>query len=184
MEQAVLEPNRKPQGNRAYHHAPNDAFRTKDGWIVTMVVGNPIFERWAKLMGEADWLTDPRFRTDTLRGKHGELISERMGRWCAERTTRQALDALEEARVPAGPVLTPAQALADPHVAARQIFKNVEYPGLPRPAPLADTPVKLSQTPGGIRRRPPTLGEHTDAILQQLGFKADEIGALHKARAV
>jgi crotonobetainyl-CoA:carnitine CoA-transferase CaiB-like acyl-CoA transferase len=184
MEQAVLETNRKPQGNRAYHHAPNDAFRTKDGWIVTMVVGNPIFERWAKLMGEADWLTDPRFRTDTLRGKHGELISERMGRWCAERTTRQALDALEEARVPAGPVLTPAQALADPHVAARQIFKNVEYPGLPRPAPLADTPVKLSQTPGGIRRRPPTLGEHTDAILQQLGFKADEIGALHKARAV
>ena len=184
MEQAVLETNRKAQGNRAYHHAPNDAFRTKDGWIVTMVVGNPIFERWAKLMGEPMWMADPRFKTDTLRGKHGEIISERMGRWCAERTTEQALAELENARVPAGPVLSPAQVLVDPHVAARHIFKKTEYPGLPKPAPLADIPVKLSKTPGGIRQRPPTLGEHTDSILQQLGFKPDEIGALHKARAV
>jgi len=184
MEQAVLETGRKPQGNRAYHHAPNDAFRTKDGWIVTMVVGNPLFERWAKLMGEPEWLTDPRFSTDTQRGKHGALISERMGRWCTERTTVQALEQLEAARVPAGPVLSPAEALTDPHVAARQIFKKVEYPGLPKPAPLADTPVKLSAAPGGIRHRPPTLGEHTDAILQKLGFKSEEISALHKARAV
>jgi crotonobetainyl-CoA:carnitine CoA-transferase CaiB-like acyl-CoA transferase len=184
MEQEVLGSNRKRQGNRAWHHAPNDAFQTQDGWIVTMAVGNPIFERWAKLMGEDAWIGDPRFATDTLRGTHGELISERMSRWCAERTSRQALDELEAARVPAGPVLSPAQVLTDPHVAARQIFKSIEYPGLPRPAPLADTPVKLSETPGSIRKRPPTLGEHTDAILQQLGFNADEIGALHKARAV
>jgi len=184
MEQAVLEANRKPQGNRAYHHAPNDTFRTRDGWIVTMVVGNPLFERWAKLMGEEAWIQDPRFATDTLRGKHGELISERMGRWCAERTNEQALGELEQARVPAGPVLSPAQVLADPHVAARQIFKQIEYPGLPKPAPVADTPVKLSETPGGIRQRPPLLGEHTDFILKQLGFNGDEIGALHKARAV
>jgi crotonobetainyl-CoA:carnitine CoA-transferase CaiB-like acyl-CoA transferase len=184
MEQAVLETNRTPQGNRAWHHAPNDCFRTRDGWIVTMAVGNPIFERWAKLMGDEMWLKEPRFATDTLRGKHGELISARMARWCAERTTAQALDELERARVPAGPVLSPAEVLADPHVAARQIFKKIEYPGLPRPAPVADTPVKLSETPGGIRQRPPLLGEHTDAILQQLGFNAAEIGALRKARAV
>jgi crotonobetainyl-CoA:carnitine CoA-transferase CaiB-like acyl-CoA transferase len=184
MEQAVLDLNRTAQGNRAFHHAPSDAYKTKDGWIVTMVVGNPLFERWAKLMGEAEWLTDPRFSTDTLRGKHGELISERMSRWCAERTTDQAVTELEKARVPAGPVLSPAQVLADPHVAAREIFKKIEYPGLPKPAPVADTPVKLSETPGGIRKRAPTLGEHTDSILQQLGFDAAEIGALHKARAV
>jgi len=184
MEQAVLETNRTPQGNRAWHHAPNDCFRTKDGWLVTMVVGNPIFERWAKLMGEEAWLKDARFASDTLRGKQGALISERMARWCAERTNAQALDELERARVPAGPVLSPAEVLADPHVAARQIFKQIEYPGLPRPAPVADTPVKLSETPGGIRQRPPLLGEHTDAILKQLGFDAAEIGALHRARAV
>jgi len=184
MEQAVLETNRTPQGNRSWHHAPNDCFRTQDSWIVTMAVGNPIFERWAKLMGEEMWMKDPRFATDTLRGKHSELISARMARWCAERTTAQALEELERARVPAGPVLSPAQVLADPHVAARQIFKKIEYPGLPRPAPVADTPVKLSETPGGIRQRPPLLGEHTDAILQQLGFNAAEIGALRKARAV
>jgi crotonobetainyl-CoA:carnitine CoA-transferase CaiB-like acyl-CoA transferase len=184
MEQAVIEPNRKAQGNRAFHHAPSDAYRTKDGWVVTMVVGNPLFERWAKLMGEDLWLTDERFSTDTQRGQHGEVISERMARWCAERTSEEAIAELEKARVPAGPVLSPANVLTDPHVAARQIFRKIEYPGLPKPAPVADTPVKLSETPGGIRQRPPTLGEHTDTILRQLGFNPVEIEALHKARGV
>ena len=184
MEQAVLGPNRVAQGNRAFHHAPSDAFRCKDGWIVTMVVGNPLFERWAKLMGEPEWLQDVRFKGDTERGAHGKLISERMARWCAERSTQEALDALEDARVPAGPVMSPAQVLADPHVQARQLFKMIEYPGVPKPAPVADTPVRLSRTPGGIRRRSPTLGEHTDAILQELGFSTEEISGLRKARAV
>jgi crotonobetainyl-CoA:carnitine CoA-transferase CaiB-like acyl-CoA transferase len=184
MEQEVLGLGRKAQGNRAFHHAPSDAFRCKDGWIVTMVVGNPIFERWAKLMGEPEWLQDARFKGDTGRGAHGHVISERMARWCAERTTAEALDALEAARVPAGPVMSPAQVFADPHVRARQLFKMMEYPGVPKAAPVADTPVRLSRTPGGIRRRSPTLGEHTDAILEELGFSAGEIAALRKARAV
>src|SRR5262249_11773745 len=59
IEQAVLQLNRERQGNRAFHHAPSDAFRCKDGWLVTMIVGNPIYERWAKLMGEPEWLSDP-----------------------------------------------------------------------------------------------------------------------------
>jgi crotonobetainyl-CoA:carnitine CoA-transferase CaiB-like acyl-CoA transferase len=184
MEQAVRHLDRTRQGNRAFHHAPSDAYRTRDGWIVTMIVGNPIFERWAKLVGEPGWLGDPRFASDQARGDHGALISERMARWCAERTTAAALEALEAARVPAGPVLSPQAALDDPHTQARQIFKPVDYPGLPTPAPVADTPVKLSRTPGGIRTRPPLLGEHTDAILAELGFSPPEIAALHKARAV
>ncbi len=184
MEQEVLGSNRKRQGNRAWHHAPNDAFQTQDGWIVTMAVGNPIFERWAKLMGEEHWLSDPRFGTDQQRGQHGAMISERMARWCAERTSQQALEELEQARVPAGPVLSPAEVLKDPHVAARGLFQRLEYPGLPRPAPVFDTPVRLSATPGTIRRRAPTLGEHTDSILGSLGFTAAEIADLKKARVV
>jgi crotonobetainyl-CoA:carnitine CoA-transferase CaiB-like acyl-CoA transferase len=184
VEQAVLNKNRVAQGNRSFHYAPSDAFRCKDGWLVTMVVGNPIYERWARLMGEPQWLTDPRFKTDAGRGDHGQIISERMQRWCAERSLAQALDELEKARVPAGPVLAPAQVLTDPHVHARQLFKMIEYPGVPKPAPVADTPVRLSRTPGGVRRRAPTLGEHTDAILKDLGFNEDEIAALRKARAV
>ncbi|MBI4082357.1 MAG: CoA transferase [Candidatus Lambdaproteobacteria bacterium] len=184
IEEGVLAPGRTRRGNRGFHHAPNDAYRTKDGWLVTMVVGRPLFERWARLMGEPHWLTDPRFDSDLDRGEHSDVISERMARWCGERTTGQAIAELEQARIPAGPVLSPAQVLADPHVRARQLLKPIEYPGLPRPAPVADTPVRLSRSSWGIRRRAPLLAEHTEAILAELGYSPAEIAELRKAKVV
>ncbi|HMM75465.1 MAG TPA: CoA transferase [Gammaproteobacteria bacterium] len=184
IEQAVLELDRKPHGNRGHHVAPNDIFATQDGWIVVMVAGNPLFERWAKLMGDSCWLEDPRYATDTARGNNGGEISARMARWCAERSTEQAIRELDEARVPAGPLYTPARVLIDPHVQARGIFKDVEYPGAPKAAPLVETPVRLSDTPGGIRRRAPLLGEHTDEILVALGYSPAEIARLREHRVV
>jgi crotonobetainyl-CoA:carnitine CoA-transferase CaiB-like acyl-CoA transferase len=184
IEQGVIEANRGGQGNRGYHASPVDTYRCKDGHVMVATVGMPLFERWARLLGEESWLADPRFQTDQGRADHSALISERMQRWCAALTAAEALAALEQARIPAGPVLSPQQALDDPHAAARRLFKQVEYPGLPRPAPLVDTPVRLSATPGGIRRRPPTLGEHTDPILAELGFSAAEIAKMREARAV
>ena len=89
IEQAVIQANRVPTGNRGQTSAPVDIFRTRDGWILCQVVGNPLFKRWAKLMGEEHWLTDPRFKDDISRGDNGAIISERMSRWCAERTTRR-----------------------------------------------------------------------------------------------
>jgi crotonobetainyl-CoA:carnitine CoA-transferase CaiB-like acyl-CoA transferase len=185
VEESVLKLGREPHGNPGYHHAPNDAYATRDGALVTMVVGNPLFKRWARLMGEEErWLGDPRFATDHARGAHAHLISERMAAWCAERTTAQAIAELEAARIPAGPVYSPAEVLDDPHIRAREMLKYVDYPGLPRPAPISDTPVRLHGTPGGIRHRAPTLGEHTDEILGRLGFSAPEIAAFHAAGVV
>jgi crotonobetainyl-CoA:carnitine CoA-transferase CaiB-like acyl-CoA transferase len=63
-------------------------------------------------------------------------------------------------------------------------MKLVDYPGLPKPAPVADTPVRLSATPGGIRHRAPKLGEHTDEILAELGFDDAEVARLREARVV
>jgi crotonobetainyl-CoA:carnitine CoA-transferase CaiB-like acyl-CoA transferase len=185
LEADVLGLERPPHGNAGHHHAPNDVFATRDGAIVTMIVGNPLFARWARLMGDADaWLADERFASDQARGNHAHLIGERMAAWCAERSSAQAIAELEAARIPAGPVYKPAEALADPHVRAREIFRASDFPGLPRPAPIVDTPVKLHGTPGGIRHRAPTLGEHTDEILAALGFSAQEIGAFRAARVV
>ena len=184
IEQAVLAPGRQAQGNRGFHHAPNDSYRTSDGWIVTMVVGNPLFERWARLVGAEEWLTDPRFDSDLNRGRQGGLISERMAAWCAQRNSAEALQALAEARIPAGPVYTPQQALDDPHIKARKLFKPVDYPGLPSPAPLADLPVRFSNSTAGIRHRPPTLGEHTDTLLKSLGYDEDEITRMRAERIV
>jgi len=91
---------------------------------------------------------------------------------------------MEEARIPAGPVLSPQQVLDDPHVAARGLFRPLEYPGAERPAPVMDTPVHLSASPGSVRKRAPTLGEDTDTILEELGYSGADIAALREQRVV
>jgi crotonobetainyl-CoA:carnitine CoA-transferase CaiB-like acyl-CoA transferase len=184
IEQAVIAPDRVPTGNRGQTAAPVDIFRTRDGWILAQVIGEPLYRRWAKLMGEEHWTTDPRFKDDISRGDNGEVISERMSRWCAERTTAQALEVLAKAKIPSGPVLKPQQTLDDPHIQAMGFFQPTEFPGAPKPAPIAKAPVWLSGTPGSIRRRAPTLGEHTDQILASLGYDRKAIAALQEKGVV
>jgi crotonobetainyl-CoA:carnitine CoA-transferase CaiB-like acyl-CoA transferase len=180
IEQDILGINRIPTGNRGQTAAPVDIFKTQDGWILVQVIGEPLYRRWAKLMGEDHWLADPRFKDDISRGDNSAVISERMSRWCAERTSAEALDILGAAMIPAGPVLKPQQTLDDPHVQAMKFFQPVDYPGLPRPAPIARAPVALSETPGAIVHRAPTLGEHTDSILAEVGYSPEEIADLRE----
>jgi crotonobetainyl-CoA:carnitine CoA-transferase CaiB-like acyl-CoA transferase len=183
IEQQVVRPDRVATVNRGQTSAPSDLFRTKDGWIIAYAIGGPMFARWARLMGEEHWLTDPRFKDDLARGDNGETISKRMSEWTAARTTVEALAELEAARIPAGPLYSPQQALEDPHIRAAGLLADTDYPGLPRPAPLAPTPVDLSETPGRFRHRAPTLGEHTDTILAELGYDRDAVAGL-RARGV
>ena len=184
VEQQVVRPNRIATVNRGQTSAPSDLFRTKDGWIIAYAIGNPMFKRWARLMGEEHWLTDPRFADDLARGDHGEIISKRMNEWTGERTTAEALAALETAKIPAGPLYSPQQALEDAHIRAAGLLEDTTYPGLPRPAPLAPMPVDLSETPGRFRHRAPTLGEHTDAILGELGYGAEAIAGLRERKVI
>ncbi len=184
VEQQVIRPNRVATVNRGQTSAPSDLFRTRDGWIIAYAIGNPMFARWARLMGEDAWLTDPRFKDDEARGNHGEIISKRMERWTMERTTKEALRELEAVKIPAGPLYSPQQALEDVHIRAAGLLADTDYPGLPRPAPLAPTPVDLSETPGRFRHRAPKLGEHTDDILAELGYTPDAIDALRQKQVI
>jgi crotonobetainyl-CoA:carnitine CoA-transferase CaiB-like acyl-CoA transferase len=180
IEQSVTGINRVGTGNRVQTSAPSDVFATRDGHVLTHVVGTGLFRRWTRLMGEEDrWTSDPRYATDQSRGDHSAEILARMRTWCAERTTGEALAELEKAGIPAGPVYTPQQALDDPQVAAMRVFAHVaDYEGLPRPAKIPDLPLALSRTPGGIRSPPPRAGEHTDEILASLGYSCAEIEKL------
>ena len=184
IEQAVLAPDRVATGNRGQLNAPSDVFATRDGHIMVLVIGEPMYARWAKLMDEEHWLTDERFQTDDSRGEHGETFSARMAEWCAERTTKQALAELEAARVPAGPVYTPRQTLEDPHVRQGGFTQETEYPGAPKAVPVVTTPVRLLGTPGTIRSRAPQLGEHTDEVLGELGYRPEDVERLRAAGAV
>ena len=143
-----------------------------------------MFRRWCRMIGEDHWLDDPRFGDDQSRADHGELISVRMSEWCAGRSCAEASAALEEAKIVAGEVYSPQQALDDAHIRAAGLLKEVTYPGLDGSMPLAPTPIELSETPGTYRRPAPLLGEHTVEILKSLGYEDPEIAALRRERVV
>ena len=141
-----------------------------------------------ELAGEAQRygvaLGDPRYDDDLKRGENGPVISERMGRWCAERTVQEAVDTLGKAQIPAAPVLSPQAALDHPHVQAGGFMQQMDYPGLPRPAPISRVALKLSRTPGEIHHRAPVLGEHTQDVLGSLGYDEAAIAALREKGVV
>ncbi|MBV9911875.1 MAG: CoA transferase, partial [Sinobacteraceae bacterium] len=124
------------------------------------------------------------YATDQSRGDHSAAILQAMHDWCAQRTTREALDALDAAGIPAGPVYSPQQALEDPQVQAMGWLTAVQdYPGLRQPALVTGLPLQLTATPGSLRTPPPQAGQHSDEVLAGLGYTSEQIAAFH-ARGV
>ncbi len=184
VEQQLVAPDRVATLNRGQAAAPADLYRTRDGWVIVYAIGNPMFKRWCELVGETAWITDTRFHNDESRGQHAELISATMQRWTIERSTAEALAELESATIPAAPLYSPQQALECVHIAQAGLLGAIDYPGITAPARVAPTPVDLSETPGRVRRRAPTLGEHTDEILSGLGYSSAEIDAFRERKVV
>ena len=184
IEQAVLASDRVGTGNRSQLTGPADIIRASDGWLMIQVVGQPLFERWANMIGLPEIIDDPRFRTDLDRGDNGELLSNMAQEHARDLTVSEALAAYGAAKVPAGPLLSPQQALDDPHIGAVGYLQDTDYPGMASAAPLATTPVHMTAGGGTINTRAPTLGEHTDAILAELGYDEGTIDELGQARIV
>lgn len=175
---------RQPIGNRSYGSGPTDVFRTQDGWIVTQVVSDAIFARWAALVGAPELIGDPLYANDMARGDNGEALSARMAQWCAARTTEAAMAELGEARIPAGPVLAPSEVLSHPQIAAAGLVEPMDYPGIPAPAPVVGAPIRLSGAPRDPMLRAPQAGEHSGEVLTEAGFNAEEIAALASAGVI
>ena len=184
IEQALLGVDRVSTHNRGQTAGPADVFRTRDGWVMCLVIGSYQFQRWADMIGRPDLVHDERFKDDLARGDNGEALSAYMAAWCADRTTDECLDAMDRGKVPGGPVLTPQQLLDLPHVDQIGALHEVEYPTAARPALLAGFPAVLSASPGQIRSRAPQLGEHTDEVLAGLGYDDASIAQLRSAGIV
>jgi crotonobetainyl-CoA:carnitine CoA-transferase CaiB-like acyl-CoA transferase len=175
IEQEILNVNRVASMNRAQTSGPSDTFKTKDGWILVQTVGGPLFERWVKLMGEENWLNDERFNDDLSRGENGELISARMSDWCAERTSQEAIQALESSRIPVGEVLKAKETLNEEHILKKGSFIKMKYPTMDKEYSVVGPAIELSENPGQIKTRSPELGEHNVEILSGLGYTQEDI---------
>ncbi len=143
-------------------------------------MGAGLFRRWARLVERADLIDEGRFATDAQRGKHRDELCEIMAAWCSSRTSEEALAALAGAGVPGAPVLSPAETLIHPQVAALGLLAPTSYPGIDAAIPTAGFPVRLGFEDVGAARRAPRLGEHTDEILREVGFDAAEIATLRR----
>ena len=184
IEQELLDINRIASMNRAQTSGPSDTFQTKDGWILVQTVGQPLFERWVNLMGEEEWLDDERFKDDLSRGDNGHLISERMSEWCAERTSKEAINELEKSRIPVGEVLRAQETLKERHIVEKGSFVKLSYPTLKEEYSVVGPAIELSENPGKIKHRSPELGEHNQQILMELGYTQEEINQLKKDRII
>jgi crotonobetainyl-CoA:carnitine CoA-transferase CaiB-like acyl-CoA transferase len=178
IEQALRAPDRVPQGSRGFTASPSDLFRCRDGWLVVATIGQPMFERWCKLIGHAELVDDPRFADDEQRGNHSQAISALMTEWCATRARDEVLVALARAKIPAAPVFSPQQALDDPHIRAAELLVERPVAGSTEHAPLAPHPVQMSTDAAEFARPAPLLGQHTQEILASLGYDDPAIAAL------
>jgi crotonobetainyl-CoA:carnitine CoA-transferase CaiB-like acyl-CoA transferase len=183
-EQKMTRITRQQQGNASYYAGPGDIYRVVDGWVLISVVGEPMFRRWASAVRREDLINDPRCKDDLTRADNHELITEIMNGWCAERTREQAIAALEQARVPCGPVYDLDEVLCDPQVKARKTIGEMKFSGSRKPVPIAGTPLQLGATPAEVRRSAPALGEHTAEVLSELNFSTEEIQSFRRVNAI
>jgi crotonobetainyl-CoA:carnitine CoA-transferase CaiB-like acyl-CoA transferase len=172
-----------PEGNAHPLACPFGIFEAKDGWVA-LAAPNPAFwEILTTSMGRPDLDDNPRYATNQLRTENSDEVIPLVTEWTRSLTKKQ-IEAKLGGKIPFGPVNNIADIFDDPHPKARGMLTEVGYPGLDKAFAIVDTPIKMSGTPGGIRHRAPLLGEHTQDILNDLGYDTDQIAALKDEGAI
>ena len=172
---------REPAGGALPGIAPSNAYRCGDGQFV-LIAGNgdSIFKRLMTLIGRSDLGDDPSLAQNDGRAKRVAELDAAINAWTSTLTLDEVLKGLLEAEVPSGKIYTAKDIAEDPHYQARGVIETVQgADGLSVQVPGIIP--KLSQTPGSIRFRAPTLGEHTDAVLQSAGLSEEQIAILKKS---
>jgi crotonobetainyl-CoA:carnitine CoA-transferase CaiB-like acyl-CoA transferase len=179
-EQATRNKNRPRTGNRGQTSGPIDIFETRDDRILVFGMGDAQFARAAKLLNHPEWIGDERFTTDEQRGANGAALSEVFSKWCSALTAKEALEKLEDARIPAAPVLKMREVLENEQVLVNAFMETTSYPGVPLDVPVVSLPVRLSHSKRTMGRAP-GFGEHTDFVLRELGLSEKQIADLKQS---
>lgn len=158
----------RPTGNGHPVIAPFDVYPTSDGHCAIGTPSNHMFRVLCETIGLADLADDERFAGGFDRLVNRPALNEQLQSWTIGQTTTAIVEMLGGI-VPVGPVNDIEAIYADPHVASRNMLVEVEQPDGSRPVTLAGQPIKMTKSHTGIRARPPRLGEHGDAILNEAG---------------
>src|SRR6478672_7818187 len=170
-------------GNRHPTIVPYETFSASDGDFVIAVGNDALWRAFCRACGLEALGDDPRFATNRQRVQGYGVLKPAIVERLRSKTRAEWIAVLTAAGIPCGAVRDVGEVLADPQLAAREMVQQVEHASL-GPLRVTGVPVKLSDTPGGVRTAPPTLGQHTDAILGELGFRPDEVEAFRKGGTV
>jgi crotonobetainyl-CoA:carnitine CoA-transferase CaiB-like acyl-CoA transferase len=165
-------------GTRHRRSAPYQAYKTQDGYVTVGANSAKLWQSFCtRVVEKPEWLTDPRFVDLPARLRNVEALQEEIEAVFARAPTAHWWERLDRAGVPGGPVYTYEECLNDPHVRARNMVLEVDHPVIGRMRAMGH-PVKSTGEIAAIRRPAPLLGQHTRAILAELGMGAGEIDAL------
>ena len=158
--------------------APSNTYPTADGAYV-VIAGNsdPIFKRLMAAIGRSDLGEDPAFAHNDGRAIQCNLLDEAISQWSSSHPIDFVLDTLEKAEVPAGRIYSVADIVADPHYLARGMILDADLPGGASVKMPGIVP-KMSDTPGNVNWQGPSLGQHTQAVLGDLGLSEETIQRL------
>ena len=170
-------------GNRHATIAPYETFTTRDGEIVIAVGNDEIWKRFCTAAGLDELASDPRFTSNKDRMENYDAMRPPIDRAFRTKTNGEWVAILNAAGVANGEVRDIGQMLNDPQLAAREMVQTLMHPtvGATR---VIGAPIKLSEHPASLRTPPPVLGQHTDAVLAELGYKEEAIKDLREKKVV
>ena len=173
--------NREPRSSHP-SLTPSQLCRTKDGWLFIMCNKEKFWTALADAVGKPEWATDPEYSTFAARLKNREQVTQELDAVLTTATTAEWISRLG-GKVPIAPVYDVQQALENPFVAEQQLVLDFQHPEHGKIRGVA-SPVRLENSAVLPTRAAPRLGEDTDALLEELGYAPNMIGALREQMAV
>ena len=170
-------------GNNHPTSIPTGVFKTSDGHINIAASGAEIYDRLVEVLGDPELGTDPRFVDGAARSKNRCAVNEKIEAITVNKSSDDWVKILNDAGVPCGPIYSIDEVFADPQVQHLGMAQVVESVGLGRQEVVGQA-VNLSRTPSSIRMATPELGEHTDQILNDLGYAPEEIAELRNSGVI
>jgi succinate--hydroxymethylglutarate CoA-transferase len=171
-------------GNGHPSIVPYTTYQAADAMIAIGIGNERQFGRVAEVLGHPEWAKDPRFTSNRARVENRDVIDGFINEALSHDDADAWLDKLKAVGVPSGRITSVADALDDPHTAARDMIETVEHSTIGA-LKMLGIPFKFSDTACSVRRAPPTLGQHNDEILKgELGLDEKAIAELRQAKVI